>query len=296
MEKFLYALLFQSTASAEEGNNESQFLSAMHKSLLHDFENEISVINKNRNDIVQKTISSLRGELSTYLSTPLMTDKNEIEKALRDNIENAVKQLGLDNSVSASRLYTYKILDFSQIPLNRQLVGVMRRLIKNGKTMLADAGVMSGKNATTVYLTQFTIDEFATIPILKSKIDEFNLKNTSSPFILVNDCVSNIVTTLLAENNAAGQTVIINFDGQETLPDKLNANLAKLLDQFGAKNIRLSKRTFHAGFGTKYQLQFVVDLNKQALGSILMALVGDDAELEDALTTQGSLVVLEKIV
>ena len=296
MEKYLYMLLYQNTNTGEEGNSEVQFFSGMHKSLMGEFEAEISALSKTQNDVVQKTISSLRGGLSTYLSTPLMSDKGEIERTLRDNIENAVKQLGVEKTVSASRLFSYRILDYPQIPLNRQLVGVMRRLIKNGKTMLVDGGVNPGKNSTAAYLTIFSVDEFATLPLLKSKIDEFNLKGVSPQYVIVNDCISNIIVMLLSDSSSVGHTILINFDGQDYLSDKLNDKLPKLLDQFGAKNVRLSKRTFHAGFGTKFQLQFVVDLNKQALGSIIMALVGDDAELEDALTTQGSLIVLEKIV
>ena len=166
MEKFIYSLLFQKM-NPEDEKDELNFFSELHKSLLNEFESEISAFNKTRTEAVQKAVSGLRGGLSTYLSTPLMSYKNDIESVIRDNVENMVNQLGIEKNITASRLFSYKILDYPQIPLHRQLVGVMRRLIKNGKTMLADAGVATGKNSGNIYLTLFTLDEFATLPLLK---------------------------------------------------------------------------------------------------------------------------------
>ncbi len=294
MEKFIYSLLFQKM-NAEDEKDETQFFMELHQALLYEFESETAAFNKTRAEAVQKAVSGLRGGLSTYLSTPLMSDKDDIERVIRENVENVVSQLGIEKSVTASRMFSYKILDTPQIPLNRQLVGVMRRLIKSGWTMLADAGVTTGKNSGNVYLMIFTLDEFATLPVLKAKIDSAMGKNPDVKFVIVNDCISNIVVVLEAESKKQGHTVLINFDGNDSLAERLNNKLATLLNQFGAKNVKLSQRTFHTGFGTAFQLQFGADLNKQPLGSIIMSLVEDDEELEDALTTQGSLIVLEKV-
>ena len=294
MEKFIYSLLFQKV-NAEDEKDEIKFFSELHASLLNEFQSEISVFNKTRTEAVQKAVSGLRGGLSTYLSTPLMSDKDDIERVIRDNVENMVSQLKIEENETASRLFSYKILEAPQIPLQRQLVGVMRRLIKNGKTMLADAGISTGKNSGNLYLMLFTLDEFATLPVLKARIDSVMTRSSTMQFTVVNDCISNILVVLESDSKMRGHTVLINFDGNDLLADKLNVKLATLLNQFGAKNIKLSRRTFYTGFGTAFQMQFVVDLNKQALGSIIMSLVEDDEELEDALTTQGSLIVLEKV-
>jgi len=294
MDKFVYSLLFQKLNS-EEGIDEKDFFSELHKSLIDEFNSEIASFGKKQEETIQKAISGLRGGLSTYLSTPLVSDKDDIEQVLRDNVEMVVKQLSVEKSVAASQIFSYKVLDYSQIPLHRQLVGVMRRLIKNGKTMLVDAGISTGKNVGGAYLTLFTLDEFATLPMLRLKIDETASKNADSQFVIVNDCIANILVLLDENVKFHGHTVLMHFDGDDSMADRLNDKLAKLLDQFGAKNVKLLRRTFHTGFSTTFQLQFVVDLNKQALGSIIMSLIGDDEELEDALTTQGSLIVLEKI-
>lgn len=294
MEKFIYSTLFQQVSTGET-NDDKDFFFELNKYLVKEFETHFALLNKKQREAVQKAISGLRGGLSTYLSTPLMSDKNEIEKVLRENVETVVKYFSVEKNITASQVSAYKVLDFPHIPLHRQLVGVMRRLIKNGKTMLANAGITFGKNSGNAFLTMFILDEIAALPIVRMKIDEAIEKNSESHYAIINDCIANVLVLLNEDSKYHGHTVLMNFDGDNSFVERLNDKLAKLLDQFGAKNIILSRRTFHTGFSAFFQLQFVVDLNKQALGSIIMSLVGDDEELEDALTTQGSLIVLEKI-
>lgn len=295
MEKYTYALLVHKNIQTENDQGETSFFNDLHLSLQSDFDMELRDANKIKTEIIQKTTSSLRNGLSSFLSTPLQSDNNEIDRAIADKIENVLTQLGVGNSFSTIRQFTYKVLEPSQVPLHRQLVGVIRRLLKNGKTLLAEAGVTYGKNSGGIYYTIFPTDEFSTLPVLKEKIDSFTKKNPASQYSITNDCIASTLITLASEPTGSAHTILINFDADDHIVDTLNSRLAILMDQFSVRNIRLSKRSFSMGFGSQYQLQFGVDLNKQPLGTIILSLAGDDTELEDVLTTQGSLIVLEKI-
>ena len=64
---------------------------------------------------------------------------------------------------------------------------------------------------------------------------------------------------------------------------------------FGVRSWSLLRRVQHASVNGEYQLHFDIDAGRTPLGSVLLAVIGDDNAFEDAVTSTGAVTVMERI-
>lgn len=296
MEKFSYWILSQRLSSTATGeNNESTFFTDVHSSVraLIDLENGEKA--KLKNEVILKAVSSLRGTLTPYLATPLKSDKDDIEKGIKDIIEHVIEKTGDTTAQAFSSIATFGIMDPSVVPLHRQIVGVIKRLLKNGRTILADGGVTNGKNYGPVYLTRFGTNFLSTIPSLFSAMHSIVQTGEEQTLSIINDSVASMSFSETKTQSAESHRIFLNVDLAPVQENKLIENMSVLKNQFGITDIQVSRKVLASGFIAPVQIFFSADLNIHPLGSIILSLVGNDDMLEDAITTHGSLLVLEKI-
>ncbi len=244
-----------------------------------------------KTDTIQKNGTILQGGLSPFLTTPLTSDMDEIVRLIHDSIENTVQQLDAAPNLSSVQYSLWKVLNVHEVPLHRQLVGVVKRLLNNGRTMLVNAGCSFGKNSGEVAMSIFAFNGFSTVQSLKVIVDSFGQLQALS---VVNGFLTTTLTVIEQEVNEEKNLVVINFDyPDDSIIELLNRRLPVLLDQFGVKYFTLSKQSLHSGIGSTYQMRFGLNVNKYPLGSVILSLVGEHDELEDAITTNGSVIVLE---
>lgn len=248
---------------------------------------------KIKTETIQKNGTILRGGLTHFLSTPLQSDKDEIIKLIRDSIENTVQQLDAAPMLSSVQHALCWVMEPQEVPLQRQIVGVMKRLLKNGRTLLLNAGCQFGKSSGPVAVSLFTFDGFSTIQSVNSIIHTAAASNNMT---VVNGAIDSTLTFIEKEPSQDPHVVVVDFDtAEESITDIINAKLPILLDQFGIKSFTLSKQTLHNSFGSAYQIRFSMNVNKHPLGSVILSLTGENDELEDAITNHGSLIVLEQM-
>ena len=293
MKRYQYSFITQKMIGEGDPKDEKVFFTGLHNAIIGSVDAVISENKKSVDEMIAKSISGLRGVLSPYLSTPLTSDKSDIDKALKDNFQFMMEQFCALSKNALPTITTYTVLEASQIPLHRQIVGVIRRLLKNGRSHLAEAGISYGKNAGQTYSSFIDFTDYSLIPSMHSAAQEYSAASASTDFRFVNDFVGEIVDQSSGGNTANAHTVVLQWDGTDSLLSSVRSRLKTVTEQFGVMDIRVIKKSFFGGFGLTYQLQCTADLHKHALGSIILSLVGDDEELEDAITTQGSLLVLE---
>ncbi|MEW5799842.1 MAG: hypothetical protein AB1728_12645 [Bacteroidota bacterium] len=295
MPNYTYTLLLQKLNASESAKDDKLLLSDFH-SILRDFaEHQINEKKKNNSESIQRAISRLRGSLIPYLSTPLKSDTDDIERSIKDTIDDVLSQGGYSTENATLTTEMFQILEPSQIQLHRQLVGVIKRLLKNGKAMLTDAGIQSGKNAGGLYLFRFSFEGFQIVTTLRQAVERAKGKYNHSEIGICNDALTENIVTHTQDAANTDFTILLYFDAGAEVVEKLKRTLPALLNQFGVSSIQLNKRLFYAGMGSEYQLQFTSNLKKHPLGTILLAVIGEDSELEEAITEQGSLIVVEKI-
>ncbi len=291
MKKFSYSVILQ-----QNGNQTKTELDAFetYRTFVSTgIQTAFTELEKIKADTIQKNGTILRGGLAHFLSTPLKSDKDEIILLIQDSIENTVQQLNAAPLLSSVDHSLWKIIEPQNVPLHRQLVGVVKRLLKNGRTILVDAGCQFGKTSGETIISKFSFDGFGTVQSLKTIVDQFTSKQTLAS---VNGTLSNTITAIEVGEENEKFIVQIDFDlANDSIISQLLEKIPVMLDQFGVKNFVLSKHSLHGGVGGEYQIQFGMNIDKYPLGTVIMSLVGDSEELEDAVTVHGSMFVLEKI-
>ncbi|MDD5464648.1 MAG: hypothetical protein PHP62_05870 [Candidatus Moranbacteria bacterium] len=294
MEQFIYSILLQQQ-SAESQISDSDIFSGLHSTIKQLLEEKDNEVKKNTSEFAQKNGANLLGGLSHFLSTPLKSDKEEIDRLIIESFENLLKQTGIYQTLNDIHFASYRILEPQQVPLHRQLVGVVKRILKNGKTWLSDSGVSTAKNSGDAFCSMIMVEQFSALPSVKNIFEQALQQKTEHNLSIFGQSISSVIFRSGNRDHTEKNIVQMNFVADENEVARLQSNVAVLEHQFGIKYYQLTKRTFEMGHKLPYRFQFAVDIEKHALGSIVVALVADDEALEDALTTEGSLIVLEKI-
>ncbi|MBP9212287.1 MAG: hypothetical protein KBF97_05760 [Bacteroidetes bacterium] len=290
MKKHSAIIILQRQASAvqSEGDAFDQFAASVQGAL----RSRTSPFDQGVNDAIQKNGSILRGGLSHFLSTPLKSDKDEIITLIEESIRTAVEQSDAAPQLGSASFSLWKVMDPQQVPLQRQMVGVMKRLLKNGRSILAAAGAVFGKNSGEIGVALFEYDGFSTVQsvagLTKSALPQDALA-------MVNGALFTTVRTEGDEPWTGPHLVSIDCTIQDdAVIPFLSERFALLAGQFGIRSITLSRQALRFGSGEAFQIRIGTDLNNYALGSILVTLTGENAEVEDAVTNSGAVTVLER--
>ncbi len=291
MKKFSYSVILQQNEN--KAKTETDTFEVYRTFVSTGIQTAFTELEKIKSDTIQKNGTILRGGLGHFLSTPLKSDTDEIIRLIRDSIENTVHQLDAAAILSTVDHSLWKIIEPQNVPLHRQIVGVVKRLLKNGRTILADAGCQFGKNSGDTIISLFQFNGFATAQSLKSIIDQFTLQQSLTA---INGTLLNTLTTIEEGDSEEKFTIQIDFDiPNDAVISQLIERIPLMLDQFGIKKLKLSKQSLHSGVGGEYQIQFGMDINKYPLGTVILSLTEKNEELEEAITVHGSLIVLEQI-
>lgn len=278
----------QSTAVQADGDAFDQFSAAVQGAL----RSRTSPFDQGVTDAIQKNGSILRGGLSHFLSTPLKSDKDEIITLIEESIRSAVEQSDAAPQIGSTQFTLWKVMDPLQVPLQRQMVGVMKRLLKNGRSILVAAGAAFGKNSGDIAVALFEYDGFSTVQSVAG------LARTSLPQDAVTMVNGALFTSVTAEGDepwTGPHLVSIDCTIQDdAILPYLSERFALLAGQFGIRSITLSRQALRFSSGEAFQIRIGTDLNKYPLGSILVTLTGDHAAVEDAVTNNGAVTVLER--
>ena len=257
MKKFSYRIILQQSPDVSKSGQKSfeSYLNFISEAII----NVASEFQRIKADVIHKNGTILRGGLSHFLSTPLKSDKDEIIHLIEDSIENTVQQLNAAPALSSVEHSLWRVMDPQVVPLHRQMVGVIKRLLKNGRSMLVEEGCLFGKNTGDVVISLFLFDGFSTVQSLKSIIDGFPHEKH---FSIINGVFTTTVTSSDKEGAAEKNLVVINFDfDSDKIIEMLNKQLPVLFGQFGIKHFSLSKQSLHNSAGRAFQLRFGMNVD-----------------------------------
>jgi len=238
MKKFSYSVILQQTGNQTKIEPDS--LETYRSFVSVGIQTALTELEKIKSDSIQKNGTILRGGLGHFLSTPLKSDTDEIIRLIRDSIENTVQQLDAAAILTSVEHSLWRIIEPQNVPLHRQLVGVVKRLLKNGRTILVDAGCQFGKNSGETFISRFQFNGFATAQSLKNIIDQFTAQQTLSA---INGTLSNTITAIEEGENQEKFIVQIDFTvPNESVISQLHQRIPVMLDQFGIIYFTISKQ------------------------------------------------------
>ncbi|MCK9408094.1 MAG: hypothetical protein WCX28_09070 [Bacteriovoracaceae bacterium] len=288
MKKFSYFVLLQNDATVRG----KELFDAYRSGIPERIYSGAVAFQQTKAETIQKNGSILRGGLSHFLSTPLKSDKDEIIRLIEDSIENTVLQFDAAPVLTSVNHSVWRVMEPQQVPLQRQMVGVIKRLLRNGRTMLVNAGCSFGKNSGDVAVSLFEFDGFSTVQTLRSIVGTMTAEQQLT---VVNGAVFSSVIAIGQDIFSEKNIAVIDFDDHTgTTADQLNERIPILLDQFGIQQITFSRQTLHSSVGAACQLRIGMDVTKHPLGSVIVSIIGDNTELEEAMTIRGSITMLEQ--
>ncbi len=288
MKKFSYTVLFtrskQAPKDADPLEAYTSFVAASIQSIAADLQ-------RTKTEVIQKNGTILRGGLTEFLSTPLKSDKDSIIKLIQDSIENSIRQLDAAPMLSTVDHTLWSIIDPQDVPLHRHSVGLVKRLLKQGKNMLTLAGSPGGKNAEPVMLSQFQFEGFSTMLPLKKIIDQFG----DEPQL---DQVNNVMHTRCDSSDFSPRTdlqrLIIELDVNDpSLVVSHEQELRNAIEGAGASQMICAVQTFRSTVGASMQLSCSLEMSAVPVGAVISAIADVHQDLKTALNNHASLYLLQ---
>ncbi|MFZ4619317.1 MAG: hypothetical protein ACOYNS_02070 [Bacteroidota bacterium] len=290
MKKFSYTVLL--TVSETE-QSASETIEAYRTFLTSSIQSKAAELQKQKADVIQKNGTILRGGLTQFLSTPLKSDKDEIIKLIEDSIENSVQQLDAAPMLGTVEHSLWRVVDPQEVPLHKHSIGVVKRMLKEGKTMLTEAGCTFGKNAPPVIVSHFQFDGFSTILPLQKIIDQAGDQKLITQ-------VNNVMRTFTAApekySGSDRQMLLIDLNVNETSAiESMLSEIRTLLENEGVNDVVCSVQTFHSRVGAVLQIACSLDSDTVPIGKIVMTLAEFHPELKTALNNHSMVTLLQPL-
>jgi hypothetical protein len=113
------------------------------------------------NGLREKSIQSTRGGLSQFLSTPLQTDMNEIERIIGDQLQRIAQQVLDPGDYGSIGSFCYKVL------FEKQSLSDSGALLNQGKKYLRDLGFNLGSSKSSILESIFLINGGQNLDLLE---------------------------------------------------------------------------------------------------------------------------------
>lgn len=290
MKKFSYSVLLTPT---EEDAAAADILDSYRTFMTSSILSSANELQKVKTEVIQKNGTILRGSLTQFLSTPLKSDKDDIIKLIEDSIESSVRQLNAAPMLNTVEHSLWSIVEPQDVPLHRNSIGVVKRLLKEGKSMLTEAGCVFGKSAPPVYVSRFLFDGFSTILPLQKIIDQFEDRQQIAQ-------VNNVVHSVTASTDPSSadlHMMLIDLDLQDfSSVETLMPEIQTACETAGAKGFVSALQTFHSRFGSLLQLSCLLDIHAVPIGAIITSIGELHPQLKTALNNSSTVVILKPIV
>ncbi|MEX0602173.1 MAG: hypothetical protein WD295_02450, partial [Bacteroidota bacterium] len=112
-------------------------------------------------DLLQRESQVLRGNLTQFLTTPLKSDFDEIEKTLREHVSGLLSEV-----VPFETLGVLTTVEGRMIPFEGS-GSAGKKLVTAGKSLLLELGFQSGKAKGEIYESQFVVDGGLNLDIIE---------------------------------------------------------------------------------------------------------------------------------
>jgi hypothetical protein len=211
-------------------------------------------------DLSTKTVQTTRGNLAQFLTTPIKTDTDEIQRILRDQVIHASDQLLPKRSYGLFGGYEAKyIIDLHQDDLPRP------RMIR-GRSFFQNAGFGIGRNTSTIFESIYLLQGAVNLDILEHLIrkgigiyDSIHGKTINAYDVMACSLQNLIFLDGTLDLDFDRFELQLNFAKGTTPYDIFNRELINSVDFFRSEihslNISIWQRKLGLGIGEEYTLR-----------------------------------------
>ena len=248
---------------------------------------------KVRTDVITKNGTVLRGGLTPFLSTPLKSDKDEIIRLIHESIDNTLRQFDIPTGEPSVRTALYRIVPAAEVPLQKNNIGTMKRLLKNGKVSLGETTASRGKGSNDRFVFRFS---FEGISFAETILSLLRSAPETDQFSVVHSVLSAGWSSI--PPSATGHSLVL-LSCQPSgimMTEERASRIAAVCSGLGLSGSEVSSSVFDLLQTGTIQIGVRADLASVPLGSIVSAIGDAEEELRTAINNSGALIVLEPLV
>lgn len=247
---------------------------------------------KVRTDVITKNGTVLRGGLTQFLSTPLKSDKDEIIRLIHESIDNTLRQFDIPTGEPSIRTALYRIVPAADVPLLKNSVGTMKRLLKNGRSSLGESSAARGKGNSDRFVFRLVFEGLSLAETLFSLI---RTAPETDQFSVVHAVLSTGWSTIPPAATGSSLVLLSCQPPAYTMTEERSSKIGTICSGLGLAGVEVSTSVFDLLHTGTVQIGVRADLSAIAIGSIVSAIGDGDEELRTAINNSGALIVLEPV-
>ncbi|MDE3057124.1 MAG: hypothetical protein KGJ59_04110 [Bacteroidota bacterium] len=256
-------------------------------------------------ETLQKYSQLTRGSLNQFLSTPIKSDEEEVRRIIKENFERFGEQHFDMVNTGVQRSWQSRLITEPALFVSRDKN--VKKLFGNGKKLLVQFGIVTGKIPSAVFESVFIFPSPQGLTHLKKVIDilpddEFEYLNSpemrsANLYQIVNE--AGTPPSNLAKGGTVTQWEIMLYPKLRSTDlkgfDNKCADLfSRLTSELNIQHIALWKRLLGLSGGSLYSMRLTTIPDIQMLTEIIRWLAEKSgSEMRSAVITNGGLVVKE---
>jgi len=138
-----------------------------------------------------KTAQVARGSLNAYLSTPIKSDNEDVQRIIRDALEKYSEQALPVLKFGIRSAWSSRVVADSLIVNSRRSVSaVVRKMVSTGKHLLLASGFYKGKGIPNIFETDFLLDGAINLDLLEACLRKTSPSSLNVAGVQVNELYS----------------------------------------------------------------------------------------------------------
>ncbi len=297
-----YRVLHQITAAADP----KEFRKLLEESLQQTRADASSIrdaLYASLNEARARAAQVAKGGLNQYLSTPIKSDNEDVERIIKDALEKHLERIlptakfGIESAWCSSL-----IEDGSIVTSQTKISGIVRSMLSAGKRALKDIGFVRGKNSPNIYETVYLVESGMNLDALEFLLRKDSFHDTFLQTIQRgwNGIYNVIVNTTGSEQTKNLWEASMTWDNSGMTGQDFAAGIERIFTQlskeFNLHQLSLWERKFSFARNNEFTVHIRMIPDQKLFFEVIKFLVSSSNEpAGKSLVENGALIVKEII-
>lgn len=254
-------------------------------------------------DTRMKFAQVAKGSLNQFLSTPIKSDNEDVQRIIKDAFEKYSEQIMPTSSVGIEAAWSSQVIADSMLVGGQTKISrIIRRMLSAGKRKLKESGFKLGRNPSNIYESVYLFDGGWNLDPLEYLLGISITGNVRASTI---DCSRSSLYTVISSVGDPEQKISLwetsitptRIDTPEAeFAVEIGKTFETLMKEFNLHHLSLWKKKLSSGEGDVFVVRARTIPDHKLLFEVVKWLTGSGKEsLRKGLTENGALVVKEII-
>jgi hypothetical protein len=244
-----------------------------------------------------------KGSLNQFLSTPIKSDNEDVQRIIKDAFEKYSEQIMPTSSVGIETAWSSQVIvDSMLVGGQTKISGIIRKMLSAGKRKLKESGFKLGRNPSNIFESVYLYDGGWNLDALEYLLGKSITDDVRASAI---DCSRSSLYTVVSSVGDSEQKISlweasiiparIDTPGTEFAAE-IGKTFETLMKEFNLHHLSLWKKKLSSGEGDAFVVRARMIPDHKLLFEVVKWLTGSGNEsLRKGLTENGALVVKEII-